>query len=171
MAREVICQYCKSQTNKIEKDKAIRIDENNFHPECAQNYLDKKELVKTICRIFNFKAPGPKNNRYIRRFLEEGMTYKGMTNSLIYFYDEKRNSTEKANDGIGIIPWVYTEAQKYMENKNKMEQKQEERIKKSIENLKDKKEDYTYVRVEKRERKQLVKPIEFTDPFEELEKE
>lgn len=122
MAREVICQYCKSQTNKVEKDKAVRIDNKNFHFGCAQQYLDKKELYETICRIFKLKAPGPKNNAYISKFHNAGMTYKGMTHTLKYFYDIKRNSIAKSNEGIGIIPYVYDEAKHYY-NKDKIAEK------------------------------------------------
>lgn len=111
----VICQYCKSKTNKVEKDEAVRVDDKNFHKQCVQLYLDKKELQETICRIFNLKAPGPKNNAYISKFHNEGMTFKGMTYTLTYFYDIKKGSIEKSNDGIGIIPYVYEEAKKYYE--------------------------------------------------------
>lgn len=113
MARDVLCQYCKSATDKIDKDKAIRIDNKNFHPKCAQLYLDRKELFETICRIFNLKAPGPRNNAFVKKFLNEGMTYKGMNYSLVYFYEIKKNDKSKANEGIGIIPYVYEEAKKY----------------------------------------------------------
>ena len=111
-----LCQYCKSQSNKVDKENAVRIDNKNFHSNCAKLYLDKKELQETICRIFNLKAPGPKNNAYISKFHNEGMTFKGMTHTLVYFYEIKKNSIEKSNDGIGIIPYVYDEARKFYEN-------------------------------------------------------
>lgn len=31
----------------------------------------------------------------------------------MYFYDVKKNSTEKANGGIGIVPYVYQNAHEY----------------------------------------------------------
>ena len=36
-----------------------------------------------------------------------------MLKSLIYFYEVKGNSTEKANGGIGIVPFVYKDAYRY----------------------------------------------------------
>lgn len=130
---QVKCYYCKSETNKIEKDKAIRIDDKNFHPDCAQKYLDRKELSATICRIFNLKAPGPRNNALVTKYLNEGMTYRGMIYSLVYFYEIKRNDKSKANEGIGIIPYIYEEAKKYY-NKDKIaEQKAEAALEKNKE--------------------------------------
>lgn len=125
---QVKCSYCNSDTNKIEKTEAIRIDNKNFHPNCAQKYLDRKELNTTICEIFGFKAPGPRNNAYIKKFEGEGMTFRGMTKALEYFYKVQKNSIEKANNGIGIIPWVYEEAQKYYEKREKMEKDMKEAI-------------------------------------------
>ena len=109
----VTCYYCKSQKNKIEKSEAVRINDKNFHPKCAKLYQDKKELQELICEIFNLKAPGPKNNAYISKFYNEGMTFRGMKYSLEYFYKIKKNSIEKSNEGIGIIPYIYEEAKQY----------------------------------------------------------
>ena len=129
----VLCQYCKSQSNKVDKENAVRIDNKNFHSNCAKLYLDKKELQETICRIFNLKAPGPKNNAYISKFHNEGMTFKGMTHTLVYFYDIKKNSIEKSNDGIGIIPYVYDEARKFYEKDQIAEKKAEAALEKNKE--------------------------------------
>ena len=125
---KVKCAFCQDETNKMEKTEMVRIDEKNFHPECAKKYEDKKELIATICRIFNYKMPGPRNNAYITKFLNEGMSYKGITNALIYFYDIKKNSIEKSNGGIGIVPWVYEDANRYYERKENMEKQLEEAI-------------------------------------------
>jgi len=146
---EVQCAFCLSKTNKVEKAEAVRIDGKNFHSACAQQYLDRKELFATICRIFNLKAPGPRNNAFIKRFREDGMTYSGMTGTLIYFYDIKGNSIEKANEGIGIIPWTYEEAKKYFEMEKKREQESKERLE-QVEKIMEKEKEVRYVRAQKR---------------------
>jgi hypothetical protein len=43
-------------------------------------------------------------------------TYSGIKRTLEYFYEVKKNSIEKANGGIGIVPWVYEEAKRYYYN-------------------------------------------------------
>lgn len=40
-------------------------------------------------------------------------TYSGMLRSLEYFYGIKKNNIEKANGGLGIIPYIYQEAYNY----------------------------------------------------------
>ena len=159
----VLCHFCKSQTNKVLKTEAIKIDGKNFHQKCAKQYQDKKELMENICRIFNFKAPGPKNMAYISKFYNQGMTFKGMTNTLIYFYDIKKNDISKSNDGIGIIPYVYEEARNYYKNEEMKRQKQ----KKIIETIKNETQETRKVKVQKIERKPLVTPIPMINYFEE----
>ena len=49
-------------------------------------------------------------NTYIDQYQ---YTYSGMKKALVYFYEIKGNSTDKANGGIGIIPYVYKDAFNY----------------------------------------------------------
>ena len=126
--QEVLCYYCKKSDDKVMKDQAVRIDNKNFHPHCAKIYADKKELAETICRIFKLKAPGPRNNAFISKYASEGMTYEGMTRALMCFYDVQKNSIDKSNGGIGIVPWVYEDANRYYERKENMEKQLEEAI-------------------------------------------
>lgn len=149
--QEVLCYYCKKSDDKVIKDQAVRIDNKNFHPHCAKIYADKKELTETICRIFKLKAPGPRNNAFISKYASEGMTYKGMTRALMYFYDVQKNNTDKSNGGIGIVPWVYEDANRYYERKENMEKQLEEAIEYS-KNNQPKEEKTRKVRVQKIEK-------------------
>ena len=40
-------------------------------------------------------------------------SYSGMLKALVWFYEIKGNSIEKANGGIGILPFVYQDAYNY----------------------------------------------------------
>ena len=44
---------------------------------------------------------------------EYNYTYSGMLKTLIWWYEIKGNTIEKANEGIGIIPFVYKNACDY----------------------------------------------------------
>lgn len=44
---------------------------------------------------------------------EKNYSYSGMYKTLKYFFEVRRNPIEKANGGIGIIPYVYSEAFDY----------------------------------------------------------
>ena len=44
---------------------------------------------------------------------EHNYTYSGILKSLVYFYEVKGNSKDKANGGIGIVPFIYQDAYNY----------------------------------------------------------
>ena len=50
-----------------------------------------------------------------------------MLKTLKYFFEIKGNSIEKANGGIGIIPYVYEEAYKYYQNLSLAQQRNEKK--------------------------------------------
>ena len=53
-------------------------------------------------------------NKNIKKYREEyNYTYSGIHKALIYFFEIKGNSIEKANGNIGIVPYVYKDAFNY----------------------------------------------------------
>ena len=52
-------------------------------------------------------------NDYIREYQ---YTYSGMLKALVYFYEVKGHDKNKANGGIGIIPFIYKDAYNYYYN-------------------------------------------------------
>ena len=42
-----------------------------------------------------------------------GYSYSGMLKSLKYWYEVKKESKDKANRGIGIIPFIYDDCREY----------------------------------------------------------
>ena len=52
--------------------------------------------------------------KQIHNFIvDNGYSYNGIYKTLVYYYDIKKNPTDKANGGIGIVPYVYEEAKRY----------------------------------------------------------
>ena len=50
----------------------------------------------------------------LKSFKEEyNYSYSGILKSLVYFYEVKGNSVDKANGGIGIVPFIYQDAFNY----------------------------------------------------------
>lgn len=120
MGRLVKCAYCE---NLVDKDLAERYKDKNFHKECCKIFKERDELAEYICELFKLKKAGPRNYTLMKRFQEEnGYSYTGMLNALKYFYEVRHNSIEKSNSSIGIIPYVYEEAQRYY---NKVDDKKE----------------------------------------------
>ena len=105
MAHIVTCVYCKQRFDR-DKFPFIQVSARRYaHQECSltedqkksKEEQDKEDLEQYIMQLFK----------------EYNYTYSGMRKALIYFYEVKGNSIEKANGGIGIVPYVYQHAYNY----------------------------------------------------------
>ena len=73
-----------------------------------------QELEEYILSLFKIDFIGARIRKQINQYIEEyHYTYSGIRKALYYFYEIKGNSIEKANGGIGIIPYIYNEAYDY----------------------------------------------------------
>ena len=82
--------------------------------EGGANDPELKKLKDYISTLFGENANWAIINRQIKKYKEEnGYSYSGILKSLVYFYDVKHNSKEKANNSIGIVPFVYKDAYNY----------------------------------------------------------
>jgi len=64
--------------------------------------------------LFNIPSIGIRIQKQIEDYHNnKGYTYSGILKSLTYFFDIKGNSIEKANGGIGIVPYIYEDARNY----------------------------------------------------------
>lgn len=126
-----ICSFCKKMLN-ANFSIAMYYKGFYYHDECFAMFDDqtlkgseemlmrKKELVAYIRLLFKTNEISPKINAQIKRFIDSNYTYEGITKTLEYFYGVKKNGTERANNGIGIVPHVYAEARQwYFDNYNK----------------------------------------------------
>jgi hypothetical protein len=77
---------------------------------------DKRILEEYIKKLFGYKTIPPRVAKQIQTYvhdLEHNYTYSGIYKTLKYFFEVRGNSLEKANGGIGIVPYVYDEAYTY----------------------------------------------------------
>lgn len=135
MGRLVKCQFCEQL---VDKDLTVRYDNKNFHKDCQEEYKYKKEIYKYVAHLFGFKnenKPGPVIISQLKLFREKypHYTYKGILAALTYFYDIKKGSKKKANEGIGIVPYVYDDAQEYYQKLSYKQEKVAETISKQLE--------------------------------------
>lgn len=122
MAHTVKCVYCQ-QTFDRDKEPAVTINERRYaHEKCVteerkkeiQEQKDIKELENYIKKLFNTSYISAKIKKQIRDFRQEyHYTYSGMYKTLVWWYEIKKNTLEKANNGIGIVPFVYKDACDY----------------------------------------------------------
>lgn len=75
-----------------------------------------ESLESYICELFEIEHISAKIKKQIKDMITYyNFTYSGILGTLKYWYEIKNNTTEKANQGIGIVPYVYTDAKKYYE--------------------------------------------------------
>ena len=123
----VKCFYCQQlfdrNSEPFEKPKGNRY----AHKACYDKHMgnmsqeerDYEALVEYIKQLLG-KDLNPRVWKQLKEYREmrdnEGnpmYTYSGMLKTLIWWYELKHNDIEKANGGIGIIPYVYQDALKY----------------------------------------------------------
>ncbi len=121
--RPVKCPLCGVFFKRSEKE-FIHKKGRYYHKQCNEELSvedeDKKSLLEYIDKLFkNHEKNQNKINQQIKKFKSEGYTYKGMEITLFYFFEVKDNNLSKAMGGIGIIPFVYNEAESYYITKQK----------------------------------------------------
>ena len=119
ISHKVKCLYC-GQIFDRDKVPFIQVSKRRYaHKECSmsedekklQENKDREELYDYIMKLFNISFVDPKIQKQIKKYIEENnYTYSGIKKALVYFFEIKGNSVEKANGGIGIVPYVYTQA-------------------------------------------------------------
>jgi hypothetical protein len=122
MAHIVTCIYCKQ---KFDRDKVpfSKISERRYaHQACVAGTVVEKTkeekdydaLIEYAKHLLKDTYNDARVRKQIKDFKEQyDYSFSGMLKSLIWFYEIKGNSTEKANSGIGIIPFVYNDALNY----------------------------------------------------------
>lgn len=123
MAKHIVkCLYC-GKTFDASIEPFVKPRVNRYaHEACAkgiettktQDEKDKEALESYIKKLFGVKSISVKIKKQIEKYHQENnYSYSGIRKSLVYFYEVRGNSLEKANGGIGIVPYVYADAFMY----------------------------------------------------------
>ena len=121
------------EQNKLSEEELKAIEEFSKNMEKKikelQENKDREELYDYIMKLFNISFVDPKIQKQIKKYIEENnYTYSGIKKALVYFFEIKGNSVEKANGGIGIVPYVYTQAYNYYYSLWLAQQKNEDKV-------------------------------------------
>lgn len=121
MSKHIVkCFYCgKSFDANVEpfaKPRANRYAHASCHSQSeshkTQEEKDYEALVAYIKQLLG--NPNPRVWKQLKEYREQyGYTYSGIHKTLIWWYELKHNDIEKANGGIGIVPFVYEQASQY----------------------------------------------------------
>lgn len=118
----VICKYCNQRFNRAKEESVLVGGRRYAHPKCVEEYEKQKTqeekdiaaLETYIKNLFKINTLTAKIKRQINSFKKEyNYTYSGILKTLTWWFEIKGNSIEKANDGIGIVPYVYQNAHNY----------------------------------------------------------
>lgn len=122
MAHNVKCMYC-GKTFDRDKVECVQVSARRYAEKtCAEAHENSKTkeqkdletLEEYIMKLFNTTYITARVRKQINQMKDvNNFSYSGMLKSLIYFYEIKGNSLEKANGGIGIVPFVYEDAYNY----------------------------------------------------------
>lgn len=125
MSHKVKCYYC---GNIFDRDKVLcePVGAKRYaHLECSNLHKlkvekEKQDLIDLhnyIKKLFEIDTIPQRIEKQINTYVtKNNYTYSGILKALTYFYDIKGNTTEKANGGIGIVPYVYEDAFNYYYN-------------------------------------------------------
>jgi hypothetical protein len=121
-AHYVICPYCGEKFNR-DKEPTTQVSARRYaHKKCAEEHeknksqeeKDLEALEKYIKNLFDEEYVNARVRKQLKEYKEQyNFTYSGILKTLIYWYEVKGNSIEKANGGLGIVPYVYQQACQY----------------------------------------------------------
>ena len=119
---KVKCIYC-NQIFDRDKIPNVQVSSRRYaHKECSisennkliQQEKDKEALNDYIKKLFKLDYVDARIQKQIKQYIEEyNYTYSGIHKALIYHFEIKGGSIDKANGGIGIVPYVYQAAYRY----------------------------------------------------------
>lgn len=122
MAHMVTCVYCNTRFDR-DKEPFVQVAARRYaHSQCVPDFqknISKQEedynnLINYIKTLYKTPAVLPTVIKQIKEFKQQyGYTYTGMQKSLYWYYELKNNSVTKANGQIGIIPYIYNQANEY----------------------------------------------------------
>ena len=132
MAKQIVhCRICKNEIDKDNDDWVMPSRNWYYHKECYENWRKKESELTAVAndeewfglmwtyltREIRFPANYQKIKKQWDSFLKKNMTAKGIFFGVKYIYDIKRIDFEKADGGIGLLPYIYIESAEYWQKK------------------------------------------------------
>lgn len=105
--------------NRKDADCVVISEGKYAHKKCVEledkrELTDKEKLDRYIMKLFGTEYVHQRVRKQINTYISDyNYSYSGIQRTLTYFYEIKGNSLDKANGGIGIVPYVYQDAYNY----------------------------------------------------------
>lgn len=92
----------------------IKVKKEKKKKEKTKEQEELDILIEYIHQIFGDKMSYARVNKQIKEFKDKyNYSYSGILKSLVWYYEIRGNKVEKANGGIGIVPYIYQAAKDY----------------------------------------------------------
>ena len=124
MAKAIVkCKFCGKQFDRNDPNiEVVKLNRRYAHKVCydkqdkelLQEQEDQDALYQYIATIFGDDFDFIRNKKLIESYKEKhNFSYSGMLKALKWYYEIENGSKEKANGGVGILPYIYEQAYKY----------------------------------------------------------
>lgn len=142
MAKHLVkCFYC-FETFDANIEEYVMINSRRYaHKSCAdaaeqgktKEEKDKEQLEKYIKELFGYKQLPIKVKKQIKQYKEEfDYSYSAIYKTLRYWFEVRKGEIEKANGGVGIVPYVIDEARNYWLDIMQAQELNKELVKKDL---------------------------------------
>lgn len=130
-----VCLFCNEDID-IRSEKYTLVGNRYAHTSCYKEGASEEieainalydYLAKEICIKVDYMKMKSQRKNFLKQ--NKSATDEGILNTLKYFYGIQKAPATKAQGGIGIVPYLYEEAQEYYKNVDK----KKEEIKNGIE--------------------------------------
>ena len=127
---KVKCYYCDEYFDR-DKEPTEKVTSRRYaHKACYDKYYKKDDQYEELIYYYLSKEVflgmildsswyQMLKRQLVKYVVDDGYTYEGIYQALRYHYDVKKGDPQKSGGRIGIVPYVYAEAQKYYTHKEK----------------------------------------------------
>ena len=115
MAHWVKCYFCGKVFDADKEEYIMATARRYAHKSCAENYIDYKGKIHSLMKgLLGVEYSASRIENQIKRIKDqEKTTEEEIYKTLDYWYNILNNSTEKANGGIGIVPFILGQYRKW----------------------------------------------------------
>jgi len=147
--KPVKCYYCGQMIDRDNEFLWHQMNNGRYcHNECEESFYKKEkkessekeqihQKIKDLCGQDYVKS---RVEKQIKDNLKDGRSLKGILQALEYWYDIQKHDPKEAYGGIGIVEYVYQDAQNYFERKRQLDinfgKVPKENVKKMMDNQK-----------------------------------